>query len=137
MLSQFKPFNYPPLPSFKLPFVTTSIHWPSIIIYLSQQCRHFLCVHKSAVLLDCDRVLGFAAAMLALLPCHSVERLFVSPQAFFEFESKVAIAWSKCASSPKYACTTGYIYLTYEFTEITIIKSIISQKVTFITSLVR
>ena len=38
---------------------------------------------------------------------HSLGRIFVSPQASSEFESKMALAWSKCTRSPKYACIAG------------------------------
>ena len=38
--------------------------------------------------------------VLLLLPnTHSLGHLFVSPQASSEFESKMALAWSKCARS--------------------------------------
>ena len=39
---------------------------------------------------------------------HSLGRIFVSPQASSEFESKMALAWSKSARSSKYACIAGY-----------------------------
>ena len=38
---------------------------------------------------------------------HSLGRIFVSPQASSEFESKMALDWSRCARSPKYACIAG------------------------------